>query len=119
VTDHVYETDDGERDIFDVKRETLKRDGKTWRYSHPLIAAGDIQPGVVMIEPDWRHLVYQAGSKETDGWRARGGKVDPVIGVPDLRNRNEIDAYRAMTREMFNGRTDNRYDFGIHGRGNR
>lgn len=113
MTEHVYETADGERDIFDVKRKTLKRNGKTWRYSHPLIGVGDIQPGAIIIEPDWAHTVYQAGDEESAAWRKMGGDVDPVLNMPRIRNREEIDRYRGMTRDMHKGRQDNRFDFGV------
>lgn len=117
MTDHVYETADGERDIFDVKRKSLRRDGKLWRYSHPVVGLGDIQPGAVMVEPDWTHTVYQAGDAEAAEWRKRGGKIDEKLNMPVLRNRAEIDAYQGMTRERSRGKEDPRYDFGPFRRG--
>lgn len=113
MTDHVYVTAEGERDIFDVKRKRVRRDGKLWLYSHPLVGLGDIQPGAVLIEPDWAHTVYQAGPAETEAWRRMGGKVDKVLDMPQLRNREEIDRYRGMTREMHKDKQDNHYDHGI------
>lgn len=115
MSEHVYVTDDGERDIRSEKRKTIREGGKVWRYSHPLVQPGDVAAGMVLIEPDWAHTVYQAGDRETDAWRKRGGLIDERLNMPRLRNRQEIAAYQGMRRDMDKGKSDERYDFGIHG----